>query len=62
MPDTNQPTYPPIQGFFDETPVGRLLQRFSRDLDMIDSNLPSNLASVVTSFLSIFGAMATILL
>ena len=42
--------------------MGRLLQRFSRDLDMIDSQLPSNLSSVVTSFLSIFGAMATILM
>lgn len=33
--------------FFDANPVGRLLQRFSRDLDLIDSQLGGNLSSMV---------------
>ena len=31
----------PINTFFDVTPVGRILNRFSRDIDMIDTMLPN---------------------
>ncbi|KDO18378.1 hypothetical protein SPRG_16159 [Saprolegnia parasitica CBS 223.65] len=31
----------PISTFFDVTPIGRILNRFSNDLDQIDSQLPS---------------------
>jgi ABC-type multidrug transport system fused ATPase/permease subunit len=33
-------------GFFESTPVGRLIQRFSKDLDQIDQQLPSSLGQV----------------
>jgi len=49
-------------GFFDETPSGRLLQRFSKDMDAIDNSLTSGLSSCVTSALSIVGSLATLLL
>lgn len=31
--------------FFERTPVGRLISRFSKDIDVIDNQLPSSLYS-----------------
>lgn len=31
------------QGFFESTPTGRLLNRFSKDVDAIDSQIPDNI-------------------
>lgn len=36
--------------FFDITPVGRILSRFSNDVNVIDSSLPINLRQTVFSF------------
>lgn len=48
--------------FFESTPIGRLVQRFSKDLDQIDQQLPSSFAQVVASFSAIAGAFSAILL
>ena len=41
-------------GFFESTPVGRLIQRFSKDLDQIDQQLPSSLGQVSSSIIDFF--------
>uniref|UniRef100_A0A1I7SBP4 ABC-type glutathione-S-conjugate transporter n=2 Tax=Bursaphelenchus xylophilus TaxID=6326 RepID=A0A1I7SBP4_BURXY len=37
--------------FFDTTPMGRILNRFSKDLDMIDSRLPSSVLNFTGSII-----------
>ena len=36
--------------FVESTPVGRLIQRFSKDLDQIDQQLPTSLGQVKMQF------------
>jgi ABC-type multidrug transport system fused ATPase/permease subunit len=50
--------------FFDATPIGRVLNRFSRDLDQIDNPLPyfsMEFVALIASVLSVFivGAVTT---
>lgn len=49
-------------GFFEATPIGRILQRFSKDLDLIDQQLPSSLGQLVDSGLKIISSILAILL
>lgn len=44
--------------FFETTPVGRIMTRFSRDLDSVDNQLPTVIAHLAASF---FQALASIL-
>ncbi|GFR84980.1 multidrug resistance-associated protein 5 [Elysia marginata] len=46
--------------FFDATPIGRMVNRFSADLDEIDSRLPMNLDVFLTNVLQIVGAVVII--
>lgn len=38
---------------FDQTPIGRILNRFSKDVDVVDSTLPTNIRSWLTQVFSV---------
>jgi len=44
----------------ESTPIGRLLQRFSKDLDLIDQQLPSSIGQLIASATSILSNMIAI--
>lgn len=46
----------------ESTPIGRLVQRFSKDLDQIDQQLPNSFGNAIWSSVSIIGAVAAITL
>jgi ABC-type multidrug transport system fused ATPase/permease subunit len=47
-------------GFFDITPVGRIINRFSRDVDNIDNSLSLAVSSLLTFLFLIVGLIGTI--
>jgi ABC-type multidrug transport system fused ATPase/permease subunit len=47
--------------FFDSNPIGRILNRFSRDMDHLDNMLPFNVDNLSSSLMVAFGAFAAII-
>jgi ATP-binding cassette subfamily C (CFTR/MRP) protein 1 len=48
----------PINTYFDVTPIGRILNRFSKDLDSIDSNLPDFFLNMLQNSFHVISVLA----
>ncbi|KAK8850432.1 hypothetical protein IAR55_004350 [Kwoniella newhampshirensis] len=46
--------------FFNVTPVGRIINRFSKDIEVIDSTLNGSLRTVIVYFASLIGAVVVV--
>jgi len=46
--------------YFESTPLGRLIQRFTKDLDQIDQQLPGSFGQLIASTLNIMASMVAI--
>ena len=46
--------------FFDTTPMGRILNRFTKDFYMVDLELPRNVSNFIVCLMSVIGAFITI--
>jgi ABC-type multidrug transport system fused ATPase/permease subunit len=46
--------------FFDTTPLGRILNRFSKDIDVIDQVIPQSMSAFLMTFFSVLGTIIVI--
>lgn len=49
----------PLQ-FYDQTPVGRILSRFSKDVDVIDTGLPHQINGLIYCFHEVIRVVAVV--
>lgn len=46
--------------FFDTTPIGRIVNRFGKDIDTLDINIPSNMEWFLNCLLKMLGTVVVI--
>ncbi|KAI8065793.1 P-loop containing nucleoside triphosphate hydrolase protein [Gongronella butleri] len=46
--------------FFDKTPVGRILNRFARDIETIDSSVPNDIAQFVIQWIQVISSIMVV--
>lgn len=52
--------YAPLNTFFDVQPKGRIMNRFTKDIDTIDNTLPDSMRMAISTLGSVFGAIILI--